>query len=146
MRACTGCEVALLDDEQGPTCVYCQPDPPAGAQQTPVVPTEEAAAIFDAHVHRLRLEALMASDDLADGLAGLARPAWHADAACRGRTAAFFPGRGEWKLAEAAVAICQGCPVRDDCLDHALAEDERHGIWGGTTERERRGLRRERAA
>jgi len=38
-----------------------------------------------------------------------------------------------------AVAVCQTCPVRADCLEAGMAE--RHGIWGGTTERERVRLR-----
>ncbi|MBU3751599.1 MAG: WhiB family transcriptional regulator, partial [Mycobacterium sp.] len=38
--------------------------------------------------------------------------------------------------------ICLGCEVRDACLDYALANDERFGIWGGLSERERRRLKR----
>lgn len=41
-----------------------------------------------------------------------------------------------------AKAICAACPVRDECLEHALRVNEKHGIWGGTTEKERRRLRR----
>lgn len=44
--------------------------------------------------------------------------------------------------ARAAIAICEVCPVREDCLDHALATNERFGVWGGTTEKERRLLLR----
>jgi len=36
--------------------------------------------------------------------------------------------------------VCTGCPVRAQCLEHALAHDERYGVWGGTSERERRRL------
>lgn len=39
-----------------------------------------------------------------------------------------------------AKAICQGCPVRQVCLDHAVATREPFGIWGGLTEQERRPL------
>jgi WhiB family redox-sensing transcriptional regulator len=71
------------------------------------------------------------------------RPSWHADAACRGRgTAAFFPGRGQNETCASAKAICAGCPVRAECLDDALAHGEKVGNWGGTSERERRRLRR----
>ena len=39
-----------------------------------------------------------------------------------------------------AKAICSECPVRTDCLDHALTVNERYGIWGGLNEIERRHL------
>lgn len=41
-----------------------------------------------------------------------------------------------------AIAICRTCPVRENCLEHALSNDERTGIWGGYGERRRRKLRR----
>ena len=44
----------------------------------------------------------------------------------------------------AAKAVCQGCVVRDDCLDYALATVERHGIWGGLTEKDRREVAKQR--
>ena len=56
-------------------------------------------------------------------------------------TAVFFPERGE--SAAPAKAICHACPVRTECLDFALSINERHGIWGGTSEMERRILRRQ---
>jgi WhiB family redox-sensing transcriptional regulator len=43
---------------------------------------------------------------------------------------------------QAALTVCAGCPVRAECLDHALATNERFGVWGGTTEKERRLLAR----
>lgn len=55
---------------------------------------------------------------------------------------AFFPDKGG--STREAKQMCQRCDVRVDCLDYALANDERFGIWGGTSERERRVLRRER--
>lgn len=67
------------------------------------------------------------------------RPAWHAQAACRGATALFFPNRGE--NIRNQRHICDECPVRTQCLDQALAFGEHHGIWGGHTERERRRIR-----
>jgi WhiB family redox-sensing transcriptional regulator len=54
----------------------------------------------------------------------------------------FFQGRGE--STHEAKAICAGCVVRHECLEHALAKPEKFGIWGGTSERERRRLRRAR--
>jgi WhiB family redox-sensing transcriptional regulator len=78
-----------------------------------------------------------------DGLATLlAPPSWHRDAACREYVGLveFFPERGV--SAEPAKAVCAGCLVREECLEYALALGEKFGIWGGTSERERRALRR----
>ena len=75
-------------------------------------------------------------DDLLDG----DRP-WAVHAACRQADHNwFFPGSdGD---ADAAVRVCRGCPVREECLDWALESRIRYGIWGGLTERERRRLLR----
>lgn len=62
---------------------------------------------------------------------------WAVFAACKSEQAAtFFPLNKEEEAV--ALAICGICPVREDCLDHALETNERFGVWGGTTERERR--------
>ncbi len=53
---------------------------------------------------------------------------------------AFFPEKGG--STREAKKICLGCPVRDQCLKWALDNDERFGIWGGLSERERRRLKR----
>ena len=56
----------------------------------------------------------------------------------------WFPehaGRGADPRVKMAKAICASCPVRLPCLDYALSRGER-GIWGGTTEDERRLLRK----
>ncbi|KAF0846264.1 WhiB family redox-sensing transcriptional regulator [Nocardia caishijiensis] len=53
---------------------------------------------------------------------------------------AFFPEKGG--STREAKRICLGCEVRDQCLEYALAHDERFGIWGGLSERERRRLKR----
>ena len=61
-------------------------------------------------------------------------------AACRGADPdLFFPERGE--SAEPARQVCAQCPVREPCLDYAIANTIVHGIWGGLSERERRALR-----
>jgi WhiB family transcriptional regulator, redox-sensing transcriptional regulator len=43
-------------------------------------------------------------------------------------------------------ALCEGCPVRQECLETALADDSLVGLWGGTTDAERREIRRGRVA
>ena len=54
----------------------------------------------------------------------------------------FFPERGA--STREAKEVCRGCVVRLDCLEYALANGEKFGIWGGLSERERRRLRRQR--
>jgi WhiB family redox-sensing transcriptional regulator len=51
----------------------------------------------------------------------------------------FFPDKGG--STRAPKKICRNCEVRPDCLDYALANDERFGIWGGFSERERRRMK-----
>jgi WhiB family redox-sensing transcriptional regulator len=66
------------------------------------------------------------------------RPDWFRDAACRGLdTNLFFPEKGEPAQAK---QVCETCPVTIECL--ALGIDERQGIWGNTSERERVQIRR----
>ena len=54
----------------------------------------------------------------------------------------FFPGKGHETAT--AKAVCAECPVCEDCLDYALRRGEKWGIWGGTSERERRKMRHDR--
>lgn len=53
---------------------------------------------------------------------------------------AFFPEKGG--STREAKRVCVSCDVRAECLEYALANDERFGIWGGLSERERRKLKR----
>lgn len=70
---------------------------------------------------------------------------WMRDALCAQTDPdAYFPVKGG--STRAAKAICARCEVREQCLEWALANDERFGIYGGLSERERRQLKRERAA
>ncbi|MCF7547207.1 WhiB family transcriptional regulator [Pseudonocardia sp. WMMC193] len=55
---------------------------------------------------------------------------------------AFFPEKGG--STREAKRICTGCEVRAECLEYAMTRDERFGIWGGLSERERRRLRKSR--
>jgi WhiB family redox-sensing transcriptional regulator len=70
---------------------------------------------------------------------------WRKRAACRGiDVEIFFPETDDDDEVEAAKAVCERCPVRQACLEHALAHREREGVWGGATERERRRILRQR--
>ena len=53
---------------------------------------------------------------------------------------AFFPEKGG--STRDAKRVCASCEVKAECLEYALQNDERFGIWGGLSERERRRLRR----
>ncbi len=80
-----------------------------------------------------------------DGGASFAGPIedqdWHGRALCaQTDPEAFFPEKGG--STRDAKKICTGCEVRSECLSYALANDERFGIWGGLSERERRRLKR----
>lgn len=67
--------------------------------------------------------------------------AWQADALCaQTDPEAFFPEKGG--STRDAKRICESCEVRAECLEYALEHDERFGIWGGLSERERRKLRK----
>ena len=54
---------------------------------------------------------------------------------------AFFPEKGG--STREAKRICVSCEVKQECLEYALMQDERFGIWGGLSERERRRLKRQ---
>ena len=70
---------------------------------------------------------------------------WRQQAACRGlEPAVFYPTGDDEENAEVAKEVCGQCPVREACLEHALAVREKEGIWGGCTERERRRILRQR--
>jgi WhiB family transcriptional regulator, redox-sensing transcriptional regulator len=73
---------------------------------------------------------------------------WMLSANCLGRTELFFAPDGSESRADRrfresnAKSVCNECVVRPECLSEALRSDERFGIWGGLTERERRSARR----
>jgi WhiB family transcriptional regulator, redox-sensing transcriptional regulator len=68
--------------------------------------------------------------------------------ACDGLdTDLWYPDQGNsYACYEQARRICYGCPVRVACLQFAVDTDQRFGLWGGMTPRERNRLRRQRAA
>jgi WhiB family redox-sensing transcriptional regulator len=66
---------------------------------------------------------------------------WQSDSLCaQTDPEAFFPEKGG--STRDAKKICSSCEVRSQCLNYALENDERFGIWGGLSERERRKLRK----
>jgi len=83
--------------------------------------------------------------DIVTVLYGRQQREWQNRANCMGVDPdLFFPERGA--STREAKAVCHGCVVREDCLDYAIDNAEKFGIWGGLSERERRRLRRERIA
>src|SRR6202789_266359 len=82
--------------------------------------------------------------DIVTTLYGRQERSWQVQANCMGVDPdLFFPERGA--STREAKEVCRGCTVREDCLEYALANGEKFGIWGGMSERERRRLRRARA-
>jgi WhiB family transcriptional regulator, redox-sensing transcriptional regulator len=69
--------------------------------------------------------------------------AWRQRAACRGVDPDIFYPISE-EEADEAKSICAACTVSETCLEFALANREKDGVWGGATERERRRLIRQR--
>ena len=68
---------------------------------------------------------------------------WMAEGNCRDEPAStFFPSDGVG--VDVARRICADCPVREPCLEYALRNGIDHGVWGGTSERERRRIARRR--
>ncbi|MEY4366069.1 MAG: hypothetical protein RLZZ305_1413 [Actinomycetota bacterium] len=68
---------------------------------------------------------------------------WRHRGACNGLDPSIFFPESEEESDE-AKAICAECPVRITCLEHALTLREKDGVWGGTTEKERRRIIRQR--
>jgi WhiB family redox-sensing transcriptional regulator len=67
--------------------------------------------------------------------------AWQERALCaQTDPEAFFPEKGG--STREAKRVCMSCDVRAECLSYALANDERFGIWGGLSERERRRVKK----
>ena len=69
---------------------------------------------------------------------------WMADGNCAEKPPSlFFPSDGVG--VEVAKRVCTDCPVKDRCLEYALENRIDHGVWGGTSERERRRILKARA-
>lgn len=59
---------------------------------------------------------------------------WMFDASCRGMNNTWWFDRANFSVAK---EICKLCPVKEPCLDMALANDEEYGVWGGMAKTER---------
>lgn len=67
---------------------------------------------------------------------------WMEEAECLGSDPdLMFPTRGDFIGMQAAKAVCAECVVKDECLDYALKNNEKFGIWGGESERARRKMK-----
>lgn len=75
----------------------------------------------------------------------MSAPDFFAEALCRQHPEVDFHPVDTLR-SSAPIRICHQCPVEDDCLEYALATSQDHGVWGGTSERERVRIRRGRAA
>lgn len=72
-------------------------------------------------------------------------PEWYGEALCaQVDPERFYPEKGG--STRDAKKVCASCPVRELCLEYALDNEERFGVWGGVTERVRRELVRQRKA
>ena len=66
---------------------------------------------------------------------------WRVNAACKGMSVEeFYPTRGEI-ISKELAALCETCPVKGDCLNHAL-KHEHYGFWAGTSEKQRIDIRK----
>ncbi|MFI5751142.1 WhiB family transcriptional regulator [Streptomyces sp. NPDC051644] len=79
----------------------------------------------------------------ATGLRGIADTSWHTRGVCHGMDpedadAVFFPLPRDHEAIAEAKELCGLCPVRRDCLNYALENVLKEGVWGGLTEAERR--------
>jgi WhiB family transcriptional regulator, redox-sensing transcriptional regulator len=68
---------------------------------------------------------------------------WQELAACRDADADLFFATDESRRQE-ALTLCASCPVRSECLEHAIVNRETYGIWGGADEHDRKRLVRQR--
>lgn len=77
-------------------------------------------------------------------LASLAAETWRQRSACRlvpdDERWIFWPGKGDSRAIDAARTVCTSCPVAQECVEHAVANNEA-GVWGGTTDRDRQHMR-----
>lgn len=111
------------------------PSPETSTPETSRPTTAEPRSAESATTTWLGLPALVPTEEIEGELA------WQVDALCaQTDPEAFFPEKGG--STRDAKKVCGACTVKQECLDYALGNDERFGIWGGLSERERRKLRK----
>jgi WhiB family redox-sensing transcriptional regulator len=62
---------------------------------------------------------------------------WHDKALCKGSTHIFFSERGANEDVYQAKLICSKCPVSSECLNYAMTNNIKHGVWGGFSRKQR---------
>ena len=125
-------DVLLRSDRKKPR----EPQPPVSTPQDLSTTEVHDVQSVDASVWQAVAGLYSVSEGDAEG-----ELAWQTDALCaQTEPEAFFPEKGG--STRDAKRVCEACPVSGKCLDYAMANDEKFGIWGGLSERERRRLRR----
>ena len=105
-------------------------------------PLDPPISLFQAPAETEERKVWIGLPGLGDGYADEGELGWQSDALCaQTDPEAFFPEKGG--STRDAKKVCAACNVRSQCLEYALSNDERFGIWGGLSERERRRLRKQ---
>jgi len=111
-------------------------DPSVGTDSPPAAAVDHLAAVM------ALVEPAESNQDTILPLSVIEGMEWQERALCaQTDPEAFFPEKGG--STREAKKVCLSCEVRGDCLEYALAHDERFGIWGGLSERERRRLKKQ---
>ncbi len=112
---------------------------PGDSFMSPIIGVDSAEPVENSPWPQRRHLSLVPNDF--DDLFDAVEEQWQDRALCaQTDPEAFFPEKGG--STREAKRICQGCEVKSECLEYALHNDERFGIWGGLSERERRRLKR----
>ncbi len=112
-------------------------------QAAPLQRRPQASRLHATGAERVAMTTITSERDLVAAIG--VRPDWLRSAACAGFPAAiFYPTQGQ--PTAPGKEVCRGCVVRADCLEYALSNGEKVGIWGGTSERQRRRIRMARNA
>ncbi len=105
-------------------------------------PLKVVDAESDAHTAQDLMQGIF---NLGYGTTSIEDIAWMEDALCSQTDPdIFYPEKGG--STAPATSICNGCAVRAQCLDYALKQEIRHGIWGGTSDNDRKRMARQRRA